>query len=176
MPDFQVTEIYAAGVATPEDEVKVCLKKLSSLMDKEPNRIAIRAAIDDLGHAMEQLPQAEAHLDHIFCEGLYGRKWSAKKGVYIVTETWKVQNISSMIQGKAVIATEEGWKIVEAPAFFITEPGTQRVMFMLEDVVFTTVHPNPTNERDTDKLLESLTTVHKFDKAPGSIGTIEGLL
>lgn len=176
MTDFQVTEIFAAGVTTPEDEVRVCLRKLSGLMDIEPDRTAIRTAINDLGCAMESLPQAEAHLDHIFCEGLYGRRWSAKKGVYIVTETWKVQNISSMIQGKAAVATEDGWKIIEAPAFFITEPGTQRVMFMLEDVVFTTVHPNPTNERDTDKLLESLTTVHKFRKAPGSIGTIEGLL
>ena len=162
--------------STPEGAVRCRLRDLADLMNEELDKPAIRKAIDGLAKSMMLLPQCEAHLGHIFCDGLYGRKWSCAKGNFIVTEIWKVQNISSLIKGKIVIATENGFETMEAGSFFVTEPGTQRVIFILEDATFTTVHPNPTNERDTDKLLESLTTVTKYDKVPGSIGLIEELL
>jgi hypothetical protein len=37
-------------------------------------------------------------------------------------------------------------------------------MFILEDAEFTTTHPNPDNERDTEKLLDRLTTVHDIHR------------
>lgn len=187
MSTFEVIEVYpspldaiwgggALDERTLDGAVRCRLRDLSALMSSEPNKQQINQTITALALAMEKLPQCEAHLGHLFCEGLYGRKWSCSAGNFIVTEIWKVQNFSSLIKGKIVIASENGFETMEAGSFFVTQPGTQRVIFILEDATFTTVHPNPTNERDTDLLLASLTTVHKFDKVTGSIGTIEGVL
>lgn len=160
----------------PAAEVREYLAQLSRLMDVPPNRMAIRTVIENLAQAMMRLPACETHLGHLFAKGLYGRKWSCEKGNFLVTETWKVQNISSLIKGKLAIVTEDGYQIMEAPTFFVTEPGTQRMILVLEDAIFTTVHPNPTDRRDTDALVAEMTTVHKFNMAPGSIGVIEEVL
>ena len=41
-------------------------------------------------------------------------------------------------------------------------PGVKRAGIALEDTVWVTIHPNPTEERDPDKLVEML-TVDSFE-------------
>ena len=55
-------------------------------------------------------------------------------------------------KGKLSILEVSGEKFIEAPALFITEAGTQRAIYHHTDVVLTTIHANPTNETDIDKL------------------------
>lgn len=140
-----------ASIAEASHKVVENLRVLAAeigTMDKN----AIRRAIHDLGCSMEALPQCEADLAHIYADGLYGRKWTCAAGNVIVTEIHKYQHISSLIKGKIVIASTDGVQILEAPQFFVTEPGTQRVILTLEDTVFTTVHVNHDNEKDPDVL------------------------
>lgn len=130
------------------------------------DKAKIDAAMNVLGTSMEAVlkehPEHDcgATLRHVFADKLYGREWTCKAGNFIVTEKWLEQNISSLIKGKVAVVSVEGYQMIEAPAFFVTEPGTQRFMLILEDTVFTTVHPNPDNEKDVNVLLERMTTVH----------------
>lgn len=126
----------------------------------------VRESIHKLGLEMEALPQCEQGLRHIHADGLYGREWTCGAGCIIVTEIHKVQHISSLIKGKIVVASDAGCKVLEAPQFFVTEPGTQRVLLVLEDTVFTTVHLNPGNEKDPDVLKAKL-TVRTYDQLEG---------
>jgi hypothetical protein len=48
---------------------------------------------------------------------------------------------------------------LEAPASFISEPGTKRVVFTHEDAIWTTIHPNPTDETDLKKLEDMFTSL-----------------
>lgn len=123
----------------------------------------IREAIHELGLQMETLPQCEQGLRHIYADGLYGREWTCEAGCIIVTEIHKVQHISSLTKGKIVVTSDDGCKILEAPQFFVTEPGTQRVLLTLEPTVFTTVHLNPDNEKDPD-VLKARLTVRTYDQ------------
>ena len=127
---------------------------------------SIDNAMTVLGERMESVvkehPEHDcgATLRHIFADKLYGREWTCKSGNFIVTERWLESNISSLIKGKVAVVSVDGYQMIEAPAFFTTEAGTQRFMLILEDTVFTTVHPNPDNEKDVNVLLERMTTVH----------------
>jgi hypothetical protein len=53
-----------------------------------------------------------------------------------------------------------GWRIIEAPYDGMTEPGTRRVLDVLEDTVFITVHYNPTNTEDLEELEEWIIEPH----------------
>lgn len=148
------------------------LRDFSGLFRGKLNKQQIRNAIYELGVAMEYLPQCEQELEHLYADGIYGRKWSCAKGNIIVTEIHTVQHISSLIKGKMVVASPDGMKILEAPQFFVTEPGTQRVLLVIEDAVFTTVHANPTGERDPDKL-KKMFTVRTFAELPALVEVVQ---
>lgn len=139
---------------------------VSGALDKQEIDKAMQVLGDRMESVLKENPEHDcgATLRHIFADGLYGREWTCKKGNFIVTEKWLEQNISSLIKGKVAVVSCDGFQQIEAPAFFVTEPGTQRFMLILEDTVFTTVHPNPDNERDVNALLERMTTVHNIHR------------
>lgn len=148
------------------------LADLASLYRGNPNKQQIRNVIHELGLAMEDLPQCEQTLEHFYADGLYGRKWSCAKGNFVVTEIHTVQHISSLLKGKLVVASPEGMEIMEAPQFFVTEPGTQRVILVVEDAIFTTVHANPFGETDPEKL-KKMFTVRTFDELPALVEVVQ---
>lgn len=153
-------------------EVMYRLRDFSSLFHGPLNRREIRNAIHEVGLAMEDLPQCEQELEHFYADGIYGRKWSCAKGNVVVTEIHTVQHISSLLKGKLVVASPDGMQIMEAPQFFVTEPGTQRVILVVEDAVFTTVHANPTGEKNPD-ILKKMFTVRTFDELPALVEVVQ---
>lgn len=81
-----------------------------------------------------------ADMDHHFISGMYIRKASAPKGMIFTTQIHKVRHPFFILKGKAKILTENGIEILEAPHFGITEAGTKRLMEIMEDIVWYTVH------------------------------------
>ena len=72
-------------------------------------------------------------------------------------------NVLSM--GRVSVYTEQGPEEFSAPRTWISEPGTKRVVYTHEDAVWNTIHHNPTNETDTDKIEEFVIakTFEQFD-------------
>ena len=137
-----MTEVATTGNA---------LVDLLSLVEQGASRYSIRAAIKRLEEVMAELPQVEQPVKHHFAPGLYGREIFNPKDSLIVTKEHKQGNISFLLSGTLGVITEEGSKTITAPAMFETFPGTKRVLYAQTDVIFATVHPNPSN---TDNLLE----------------------
>lgn len=54
----------------------------------------------------------------------------------------------------------KGWEIIEAPFDGMTEPGTRRILDILEDTVWITVHYNPTNTQDLNELEDWIIEPH----------------
>ena len=79
-------------------------------------------------------------MEHHFMSGMYIRMASAPKGMIFTTQIHKVRHPFFILKGKAKILTENGVEILEAPHFGITEPGTKRLMEIVEDIVWYTVH------------------------------------
>ena len=87
---------------------------------------------------------------HHFAPGVYAREMKIPKGVVVTGKIHKTTHLSIVSQGRISIATEEGNKIIEAPAIFVTKPGTKRAAYALEDTTFITIHV--TEETDLEKI------------------------
>lgn len=134
---------------------KECAQNLSSLVEAVGaglGRYEISRRIELLERTMSMMEQFEQPLYEYFCDGLYGRERHNPAGSLIITETHKSSNISILANGRIGIITENGIEVKESPAMFVTNPGTKRVIYAQTDVVFCTVHPNPTNTIDQDIL------------------------
>ena len=134
--------------AGPHTAVIGALKVLLQAGSTEARREAISALEDQ----MAKFPQVEQPLSHHFIPGLYQREIFNPKGCLIVTKRHKEANFSHILRGRLLVITDEGQRELVAPASFPTYPGTKRVLYSLEDTIFTTTHPNPSNCEDIDQL------------------------
>ncbi len=92
----------------------------------------------------------ECPLQHIFTPGLYTRQIFMKAGLYITSKIHKTEHPFIISKGKVTLRTYEGNEftdiILEAPFTGVTRPGTLRFLYIHEDCIWTTFHPNPDNE------------------------------
>ena len=123
------------------------------------SRIERREAIQRFEDALLTLPQiTEKHLSHKFVNKMYWRERLLLKGEVHTTMIHKEDGISVILTGRIVVITEEIAVEITAPAMFETKAGTKRIIFVEEDCLFNTVHPNPTDCRDIEALEERLAT------------------
>lgn len=94
---------------------------------------------------------------HWFAPGLYGREIHIPTGVVLTTMIHGTEHIAILSKGKMTIYSDQGLDVIEAPHTMITTIGTKRALYTHSDCVFTTVHLNPTNERDVPTLIKKLT-------------------
>lgn len=75
---------------------------------------------------------------------LYSREAHAKKGDLIASLKHKTEHQFIISKGScAVFIDGEGWKFMEAPFHGKTDVGMRRLIYVFEDLVFTTFHPVP---------------------------------
>lgn len=152
-----------------QTRIEACAAALDTVRDLlafKHTPMEIRAAIDSVKTTLEAFEINQAFLQHYedrllthhFANGLYAREAILEKGTIGVTAIHEEENISVMIKGKLGIVTEDkGAVILEGPAVFKTPSGTRRLIFVMEDAIFVTVHPNPQNSRDTAALIARIT-------------------
>ena len=102
-----------------------------------------------------------------FVDGIYIREIKIPKGLLLIGKIHLKESVSFMLKGKMIIVDEEkGSRIIEAPQMVVSKPGVKRAVYALEDVVFTNIHANPTNETDLVKIEEKniVSTFKEFDK------------
>jgi quercetin dioxygenase-like cupin family protein len=116
----------------------------------------IREFILSLESKMYEMPDAlvgdSCPLEHTFAEGMYVRQITMPKGMIFVTKIHKFSHPAFILKGEVSILEESGPRRVMAPAAFITPAGTKRIVYTHEETVWTTVHLNPNNHRDIDKI------------------------
>lgn len=95
-------------------------------------------------------------LDHKFAPGTYARTIYMPKGSFVIGKIHKYGCINIITKGTATVWTEYGQKEVTVGDIWVSDPGTQRVVLNHEDVVWTNVHQNPSNETDIDTLEEEI--------------------
>jgi len=108
--------------------------------------------IDSLVKVMQTLPQLEAPVVHHFSEGVYVREIHMCKDMVIVGKIHKTRHLNIISKGKCVVVTPTRKFEVQAPCTFESYPGEQKVVYMLEDVVWSTVHV--TDSTDLEEIEE----------------------
>lgn len=106
-----------------------------------------------------QMAGYQAGLRHFFPPGLYVREYSAAAGILEISRIHKVAHPFVLSAGTVVVWTEgaEAPVILRAPHTAITQPGTRRALLVLEDIVWTTIHPNPDGITDPQAFVELVT-------------------
>jgi len=118
---------------------------------------------------LEKYPDAEQRakelpVDHCFSPGVYGRVLHIPAGNIIVGRIHKEPCLNILLCGDIVIRMDDGSKArMSAPFVFKSEAGRQKIGVALTDTVWMTVHPNPADETDPDKLV-ALYTVDTFEQ------------
>ena len=100
--------------------------------------------------AKGQVQEPEMPLRHIFTDGAYARELTMPAGSVVVGKIHKHSHLNFITKGKVAVVTEFGKEVFTAPYTFVSQPGTKRVVYILEETVWTTVHVTP--ETDLEKI------------------------
>jgi hypothetical protein len=97
---------------------------------------------------------------------MYAREITIPKGTVLTGAVHKTQNLAVLSQGKLQLVTDDGTTIISAPHILTVMPGMKNASYALEDSVWTNFFP--TEETDTDVLVELLTESKATDLIGGS--------
>ena len=126
--------------------------------------------IEAIEAELEKLPQQHFPLHHVFTPGLYVREILLPAGTLLTSRIHLTEHPFIISSGVvSVWSDEDGCVTLSAPHTGITKPGTRRILFAHTDVIWTTIHCNPTNEKDPDEIVKSITyTGGKFKELGGA--------
>jgi hypothetical protein len=119
------------------------------------------ARLAELGHEMANLAQVQCPLTHRFAPGVYLREISMPAGTVVIGKVHKTEHFNVLIQGACLIAHPDGrLEELRAPMTFVSKAGVQKALYILEDMIWQTIHP--TSETDMTKLAELLVEPCEF--------------
>jgi len=102
-----------------------------------------------LEKVMKEHPQVEITAVEYFCGGVYAREITIPEGVALVGEIHLKDQINVVSKGSIKIVTEDGDKIIDAPATFISKAGVKRAGYAITETVWTEfIATELTNEDD----------------------------
>lgn len=97
--------------------------------------------------------QVECPLEHHFTEYQWIRERFVPAGTLFTTYTWLHEHPFFGSLGELLIWDEtSGWVHYKCPCRGITKAGTKRVVYAITDVVWSSVHFNPTNSQNIEEL------------------------
>ena len=145
---------------------------------EQPKTQEIRTKILSFEEALGKIPGAKFGdnafpLKHTFVDGMYVREIFMPKGYLTTSKIHKLSHPYFITKGEVSVLTEEGVVRIKAPFSGITQPGTKRVIYIHEDCVWITVHPNPDNKEDLSKIEERI-IAKTFDELPDNIMEVIG--
>jgi len=128
-----------------------------------PLQLERREAIRDLAAAMftadltgtglERITQGHPLADPVlhFTPGICARELHMAAGLRVVGLRHRQEHLNIISKGRATVMTERGKQEIEAPCSFMSPAGTQRFVWVHEDMIWTTIHR--CDETDKDKAL-----------------------
>jgi hypothetical protein len=120
--------------------------------------LMIRNLIQELEIHMAEMPGAlvgdSCPLKHSFAKGLYIREITMPANMLFVTKLHKYSHAAFLLSGAVSVLEEGGARYITAPASFITQAGTKRIVYTHTDSVWTTVHS--TDKMDLKEIEEEI--------------------
>lgn len=120
--------------------------------------LVVREQLEIIEEAMSkcvQIPMENYPLRHHFANGMYAREIFMPTGTLITGRIKKDDYLSVISQGEVYEATEHGAQHIKAPYTFSCGANSKRLVYVLQDCVWTTIHK--TDETDIDTIVEKLT-------------------
>jgi len=132
---------------------------MEALVPATPGQLKVRDRILRLEEALRDMPGAmlgdseHCPLTHEFPPGLYVRTIRIPAGTVIVGKLHRHEHPNILQSGTVEVVTEfDGMQQLTGPLFMISKGLTKRALYSVSPVVWTTIHPNPTNTQDLEEL------------------------
>lgn len=126
----------------------------------------MRRRVFKLEETVEQLPQVDCPVKHHFAPGVYLREMTIPTGVVLTGAVHKTCHLSMLSKGHIYLVGDTETIELKAPATVVSQPGTKRAIYAVEEAVWTTIHATDTT--DVDALVEELTE-SKADELLGGL-------
>ena len=103
-------------------------------------------------------------LTHSFSDGIYCREIKIPAGMVITGKIHKHEHPNYLMSGEVLVLTEDGGsETLKGPLSMMSKGGTKRALYAITDLVWTTIHHNPTNTRDL-KEIEKIVIAKDYDE------------
>jgi hypothetical protein len=122
--------------------------------------------IDELeATIIQNLDVIDAPLVHKFTDGMYIREIFMPAGSLWTSKIHKTEHPYVVSYGKAAVSIDnQEWYEITAPYTGITQPGTRRILYILEDCIWTTFHRvdgmksefNELSKNEVEKIVEQI--------------------
>lgn len=99
-----------------------------------------------------ELTELECPVTHYFQPGVYIRELEMPAGAIVIGNEHRTTHLNICVSGCALVSIGGHIMKLEAPHTFMSEAGVRKVLLIFETMKFITVHANPENETDIEKL------------------------
>lgn len=138
-----------------------------------------KATVSEIGHRRDgimavarqllasDIPQVDCPVTHRFAEGVYIREILMPADTFIIGKIHATNHFNEVISGECRVITPASNKAEthKAGDIFVSEAGVQKVVYCLTDVIWRTIHLNPTNTQDIDTI-ESFVISEDYQSLP----------
>jgi hypothetical protein len=108
-------------------------------------------SVNFIAHELAGMPQKPAPVTHRFAPGVYLREIFMEADSIVIGRVHKMRHFNVLLTGACLIVHADGTREeLRAPMTFVSEAGVQKVLYILEDMQWQTIHP--TDETDMEKL------------------------
>ncbi len=107
---------------------------------------------EGLEQRLLQLPQTDCPLVHRFAPGVYLREIEMPAGTFVIGAEHREDHFNVVLTGHAQVLMDGVMHDIKAPCTFRSAPGVRKVLHIRETMKWQTIHANPTDETDIDKL------------------------
>jgi hypothetical protein len=109
--------------------------------------------VTTLGEYLATHPQTDCALVHRFAPGVYLREIHMPADTVVIGKVHKTEHFNILLQGACLIVHDDGRREeLRAPLTFVSGAGVQKVLYIIEDMIWQTVHVTP--ETNLAKLAE----------------------
>lgn len=133
---------------------------------------AWKEKIKFLADKMAAIPQQDCPLKHYFAPGVYIREIFMPAGSIVIGKIHKTEHFNIIQKGCVTLHKEDGTReMLTGPLTFISGPGVQKVLYIHEDTIWSTVHV--TENRDLESLETELIEPDDYPRFNRTIERIE---
>jgi hypothetical protein len=141
-------------------------------MEREA-KLAKRSMILEFEDMLCQCPDAiygnALPLRHVFTPGIYTREIFLPAGYVLTGRIHRHEHPNFLMAGVVDVFTEDGGlERLEAPMWTVSPAGTKRVVSVIEDAIWVTIHANPDNTESIEEL-ESRITIESYGEIEDKI-------
>jgi hypothetical protein len=97
-------------------------------------------------------PQVECPVTHNFAPDIYIREIFMPADTVVIGHKHLTEHFNVILKGKCRVMIGDVVEELTAPCTFVSGAGSQKIVNVLEDCIWQTVHSNPDNTKDIETL------------------------